>query len=1136
MPRNNELKKILLIGSGPIVIGQGCEFDYSGVQACKALREEGYQVVLVNSNPATIMTDPEFADRTYIEPITAEVIEAIMEREKPDAILPTLGGQTALNAAMELNRNGALARHGVKLIGANAQAIAKGEDRQLFKEAMLRIGLEVPRSGVARSLADVDRIVDEIGTFPLIIRPAFTLGGTGGGIAYNREELDVIAARGLDLSPVHEVLIEESLLGWKEFEMEVMRDRADNCVVVCSIENFDPMGVHTGDSITVAPAQTLTDKEYQMMRDAAFVVIREIGVETGGSNIQFAVNPENGRMAVIEMNPRVSRSSALASKATGFPIAKMAAKLAVGYTLDEIKNDITRETPACFEPTIDYCVVKVPRFTFEKFPQADATLTTRMKSVGEAMAIGRTFKEALQKALRSLEIKRFGLCGDGADRFLDLEALRLKLSTPNAERVFYLAQAFQDGISIDEVFELTKIDRWFLQNVQQIVAEAQQLGNTDLQSVRPAELHSTESATADRARTAADMPAGRTGRSPVLRAKKLGFSDQQLAFAMATTENGVRAQRKSAGILPTYRLVDTCAAEFEAYTPYYYSTYGDENERRESGKRKIMILGGGPNRIGQGIEFDYCCVHAAFALRELGFETIMVNSNPETVSTDYDTSDKLYFEPLTLEDVLNIYDQEKPEGVFVQFGGQTPLNLADGLKAAGVPILGTQPESIETAEDRQLFAAMLDKLGLRQTPSGAAVSEEQAVAIANRIGYPVLVRPSFVLGGRGMELVYNETDLRRYVSAALESERNTDLQSVRPAELHSPEPETAYRMSAGHTGNMPVFRNVPRPVLIDRFLEDAIEVDVDCISDGETTVIGAIMEHIEEAGIHSGDSACVIPTFSLPQKVLDEISAATKAMARELNVRGLMNVQFAVKGDDVYVLEVNPRASRTVPFVSKAIGVPLAKLAAKVMAGKFLRELGFAKEIVPKHFSVKEAVFPFLRYEGVDISLGPEMKSTGEVMGMDVDLGLAYAKSQMAAPPPLPIGGNVFVSVKDSDKQAVVPVVREFVKLGFGIIATAGTFEVLAAAKIPVAKVFKLREGRPNVLDRVKNGDINFIINTPSGKIPREDEVRIRNASLAQRIPIMTTVRAAQASANGIRSLQKRKVRVRSLQEYHAEK
>jgi carbamoyl-phosphate synthase large subunit len=1119
MPRNNELKKILLIGSGPIVIGQGCEFDYSGVQACKALREERYQVVLVNSNPATIMTDPEFADRTYIEPITAEVIEAIMEREKPDAILPTLGGQTALNAAMELNRNGALARHGVKLIGANAQAIAKGEDRQLFKEAMLRIGLEVPRSGVARSPAEVDRVVEEIGTFPLIIRPAFTLGGTGGGIAYNREELDVIVARGLDLSPVREVLIEESLLGWKEFEMEVMRDRMDNCVVVCSIENFDPMGVHTGDSITVAPAQTLTDKEYQLMRDAAFAVIREIGVETGGSNIQFAVHPENGRMVVIEMNPRVSRSSALASKATGFPIAKIAAKLAVGYTLDEIKNDITRETPACFEPTIDYCVVKVPRFTFEKFPQADATLTTRMKSVGEAMAIGRTFKEALQKALRSLEIKRFGLCDDGADRSVDPETLRLKLSTSNAERIFYLAQAFREGMSIDEVFELTKIDRWFLRNVAQIVDEARSMRNVDLQSVHPAGL----------------QPAGsRTGNSPIFRAKKFGFSDRQLAVAAATTENEIRSRRKSAGVTPTYRLVDTCAAEFEAYTPYYYSTYGDENERRESGKRKIMILGGGPNRIGQGIEFDYCCVHAAFALRELGFETIMVNSNPETVSTDYDTSDKLYFEPLTLEDVLNIYDQEKPEGVFVQFGGQTPLNLADGLKAAGVPILGTQPESIEIAEDRQLFAAMLDKLGLRQTPNGSATSTEEAVAIAKKVGYPVLVRPSFVLGGRGMELVYNEADLRRYVDAAISaSEWRTGFQPVsagRHPAGRSAENRQAGSLSA-ESSRMPNLR----PILIDRFLEDAIEVDVDCISDGETTVIGAIMEHIEEAGIHSGDSACVIPTFSLPQKVLDEISAATKAMAGELKVRGLMNVQFAVKGHNVYVLEVNPRASRTIPFVSKAIGIPLAKLAAKVMTGKSLCELGFTSEIVPKHFSVKEAVFPFLRYEGVDISLGPEMKSTGEVMGIDVDLGLAYAKSQMAAPPALPTGGNVFVSVKDSDKQAIVPLLREFVKLGFGIIATAGTYEVLAEAKIPVTKVFKLREGRPNVLDRVKNGDINFIINTPSGKIPREDEVRIRNASLAQRIPIMTTVRAALASANGIRSLQKRKVRVRSLQEYHGE-
>jgi carbamoyl-phosphate synthase large subunit len=1062
MPRNNELKKILLIGSGPIVIGQGCEFDYSGVQACKALREEGYEVVLVNSNPATIMTDPEFADRTYVEPITPEVIEAIMEREKPDAILPTLGGQTALNAAMELNRNGALARHGVKLIGANAQAIAKGEDRQLFKEAMLRIGLDVPRSGVARSIADLDRIVAEIGTFPLIIRPAFTLGGTGGGIAYNREELDEIAARGLDLSPVREVLIEESLVGWKEFEMEVMRDRMDNCVVVCSIENFDPMGVHTGDSITVAPVQTLTDKEYQMMRDAAFAVIREIGVETGGSNIQFAVHPETGRMVVIEMNPRVSRSSALASKATGFPIAKIAAKLAVGYTLDEIKNDITRETPACFEPTIDYCVVKVPRFTFEKFPQADATLTTRMKSVGEAMAIGRTFKEALQKALRSLEIKRFGLLGDGADRDVDIETLRLKLAIPNAERIFYIAQAFQKGASIDEVYELTKIDRWFLRNVAEVVAET-----------------------------------GCLKTKTFLGAKKFGFSDRQVAVARRVSENAIRSKRKAEAIVPTYRLVDTCAAEFEAYTPYYYSTYGDENERRESDKRKIMILGGGPNRIGQGIEFDYCCVHAAFALRELGFETIMVNSNPETVSTDYDTSDKLYFEPLTLEDVLNIYDQEQPEGVFVQFGGQTPLNLAGGLKAADVPILGTQTESIETAEDRKLFAAMLDKLGLRQTPNGSATSTEEAVTIAKKIGYPVLVRPSFVLGGRAMELVYTETDLRRYMTSAIE---------VTP----------------------------DRPVLIDRFLEEAIEVDVDCISDGETTVIGAIMEHIEEAGIHSGDSACVIPTFSLSQKVLDEISTATKAMARELNVRGLMNVQFAVKGDDVYVLEVNPRASRTVPFVSKAIGIPLAKLAAKVMTGRSLRELGFTKEIVPKHFSVKEAVFPFLRYEGLDISLGPEMKSTGEVMGIDVDLGLAYAKSQMAAPPPLPKRGRVFVSVKDADKEAIIPVAQEFLKLGFEIVSTSGTAEALTKAKIKVTKVFKIHEGRPNVLDRIKNGDINFIINTPSGKIPREHEVVIRNAALAAKIPIMTTVRAALASANGIRSLQKRKVQVRSLQEYHA--
>jgi carbamoylphosphate synthase large subunit/REP element-mobilizing transposase RayT len=1308
MPRNNELHKILLIGSGPIVIGQGCEFDYSGVQACKALREEGYEVVLVNSNPATIMTDPEFADRTYVEPITPEVIEAILEREKPDAILPTMGGQTALNAAMELNRNGALARHNVKLIGANAQAIAKGEDRQLFKEAMLRIGLDVPRSGIAHSIADAVRVAGTIDKFPLIVRPAFTLGGAGGGIAYNRDELEEICERGLALSPVTEVLIEESLVGWKEFEMEVMRDCADNCVVICSIENFDAMGVHTGDSITVAPAQTLTDKEYQMMRDASFDVIREIGVETGGSNIQFAVNPANGRMVVIEMNPRVSRSSALASKATGFPIAKIAAKLAVGYTLDEIRNDITRETPASFEPTIDYCVVKIPRFTFEKFPQADPTLTTQMKSVGEAMAIGRTFKEALQKALRSLEIKRFGLCGDGNDKRVDAETLRLKLAIPNAERVFHLAQAFQDGMSIDEVFELTKIDRWFLHNVRQIVEEAyrkpgfqpdsadrlpacasptpsplfepfdeqskiqqtqrhlphwEQSGATYFVTFRLIDsvaqdvlaqwrderqqwlkvhpqpwdwrtareymrmneesreewldrghgscllrktavaeivvsalkhfdrerylldafvvmpnhvhvlfkplignslssiLHSWKSFSANAINRKVDRQGslwmaenfdtivrdgghldtcrkyiaqnpvkaglgvgdfslemrsvlqvseeeeGQAGSLPaesgwkpdlrmLRRLKKLGFSDRQIAVAHGKSELEIRAERKAAGVIPTYRLVDTCAAEFEAFTPYYYSTYGTENEMRRTERPKIMILGGGPNRIGQGIEFDYCCVHAAFALREIGFETIMVNSNPETVSTDYDTSDKLYFEPLTLEDVLNIYEQELPEGVIVQFGGQTPLNLAEGLKAAGVPIIGTQPESIEMAEDRKLFAAMLDKLGLRQTPSGSAVSADEAITIADRIGYPVLVRPSFVLGGRAMELVYNGDDLRRYMQTAIDV---------------SPD----------------------RPVLVDRFLEDAIEVDVDCIADGEMSVIGAIMEHIEEAGIHSGDSACVIPTFSLSDKVLEQIRTATKSMARELQVRGLMNVQFAVKGDDVYVLEVNPRASRTVPFVSKAIGVPLAKLAAKVMTGKTLTELGFTQEIIPKHFSVKEAVFPFLRYQGNDIALGPEMKSTGEVMGIDADLGLAYAKSQMAAPPPLPKSGNVFISVKDSEKPGVIPLAREFVDLGFQIIATSGTWAALHAAGVPVTKVHKIREGRPNVLDLVTNRDIDFIINSPSGKIPREDEVKIRNASLAQKIPIMTTLRAAQASANGIRSLQRSKLHVKTLQEYH---
>jgi len=1073
MPKDTSIRKILLIGSGPIVIGQGCEFDYSGVQACKALAEEGYEVILINSNPATIMTDPEFADRTYIEPITPEIIEKILEKEKPDALLPTLGGQTALNAAMELVRRGSLERYGVRLIGANAAAIAKGEDRQLFKEAMIQIGLDVPRSGTAHQMDEARKVAADIGSLPLVIRPAFTLGGSGGGIAYNREEFEEIVARGLDMSPVSEVLIEESLLGWKEFEMEVMRDCADNCVVICSIENFDPMGVHTGDSITVAPIQTLTDKEYQIMRDASFAVIREIGVETGGSNIQFAVNPANGRMTVIEMNPRVSRSSALASKATGFPIAKIAAKLAVGYTLDELRNDITRETPACFEPTIDYVVTKIPRFTFEKFPTADPTLTTQMKSVGEAMAIGRTFKESLQKAIRSLETGRFGLGADGKDReprladgAWDIETIRNRLVVPNAERLFHIRYALLAGLTAEHIRDLSGIDLWFLDNIRQIV---------------------------DEERAYREHP----GEILLERAKRFGFSDRQLAHLTGATEAGIRAQRRAAGIVPTYRLVDTCAAEFEAYTPYYYSTYGDEDETRRSDKRKIMILGGGPNRIGQGIEFDYCCVHAAFALKELGFETIMVNSNPETVSTDYDTSDKLYFEPLTLEDVLHIYEREECWGVIVQFGGQTPLNLAGPLQECGVNIIGTSPRSIEMAEDRKHFAAMLTELGLLQTPNGTATSEAEAVAIANEIGYPVLVRPSFVLGGRAMEIVYHEADLRRYIRTAVEA---------------SPE----------------------RPVLVDRFLEDATEVDVDCIADGETSVIGAIMEHIEQAGIHSGDSACVIPPFSLSEGVRQTIAEATKSMAKRLAVRGLMNVQFAVKDERVYVLEVNPRASRTVPFVSKAIGVPLAKLAAKIMAGKTLVELGFTREIVPPHYSVKEAVFPFSKFPGIDITLGPEMRSTGEVMGIDADLGMAYAKAQMSAQPPLPVSGTVFLSVKDSDKPQITDVARGFRKLGFSIYATGGTATHLEAAGISVTRLHKLQEGRPNVLDRIKNGEIHFIVNTPSGKTPREDEVKIRSAAVANRIPIMTTLSGARASVLGITSLQKQGVGVRALQEYHA--
>ena len=1062
MPKDTSIKKILVVGAGPIVIGQGCEFDYSGTQACKALREEGYEVVLVNSNPATIMTDPQFAERTYIEPITPEVIEKIIIKEKPDALLPTLGGQTALNVSMDLFHAGTLDKLGVKMIGANADAIDKGENRQRFKDAMIKIGLDLPISGVAHSMEEAKIIADEIGSMPLVIRPAFTLGGTGGGIAYNKEEFEIIVHRGLDLSPTTEVLVEECLLGWKEYEMEVMRDHADNCVVICSIENLDPMGVHTGDSITVAPAQTLSDREYQIMRDASFAVIREIGVETGGSNIQFSVDPNTGRCIVIEMNPRVSRSSALASKATGFPIAKIAAKLAVGYTLDELPNDITRETPASFEPTIDYVVTKVPRFTFEKFPTADPVLTTSMKAVGEAMSIGRTFKESLQKSLRSLETGRFGFGFDGKDPEASREQVERKLHVPNAERIFWLKVAFEQGWTIEEIFDATQIDPWFLENMRIIVEEGKDLSNLDLRT-----------------------------------AKKLGFSDVQIAHARGITQDEVRAVRKEKGIIPTYRLVDTCAAEFEAATPYYYSTYGDENEARETDKKKIVILGGGPNRIGQGIEFDYCCVHASFALHELGYESVMVNSNPETVSTDYDTSDKLYFEPLTLEDVLNICDQEKPDGVIVQFGGQTPLNLAADLERHGVPIIGTSPKSIELAEDRKFFSALLDKIGLKQAEAGTAVSEDEAVAIAERISYPVLVRPSFVLGGRGMMIVYNDDELRHYIRNAAD---------VAP----------------------------DRPILVDRFLENATEIDVDCISDGETSIVGAIMEHIEQAGIHSGDSACVIPAFSLSDKIKTEILVGAKSLAKELEVRGLMNIQFAIKDDELYVIEVNPRAIRTVPFVSKSIGVPLAKLAAKIMVGEKLVDLGFTEEILPPCFCVKEAVFPWGRFPGIDIVLGPEMKSTGEVMGADSNLGMAYAKSQMSAFNPLPKEGNVFFSVNDRDKNRAIPVARELAELGFKIHATGGTYKCFKDESIEVERLYKLAEHkRPNVIDMMKNGDIHFIINTPSGHEAREDEVKIRSGAVQHKISHCTNLAAAEASVKAIRSLLENELTVTPLQEHH---
>ncbi len=1083
MPKRTDIHSILVIGSGPIIIGQACEFDYSGVQACKALREEGYKVILINSNPATIMTDPEFAHRTYIEPITPEVVEMIIAKEKPDALLPTLGGQTALNTAMSLFNSGVLEKYGVQMIGANAEAIVKGEDRRIFKECMFKIGLDCAKSDVAHTIEEARAIVLQLGSYPIIIRPAFTLGGSGGGIAYNKEEFEQIAQSGLDLSPVTEILVEECLLGWKEYEMEVVRDHNDNCIIICSIENFDPMGVHTGDSITVAPIQTLSDKEYQRMRDASFAVIREVGVETGGSNIQFAVDPQTGRMVVIEMNPRVSRSSALASKATGFPIAKIAAKLAVGYTLDELKNDITKTTPASFEPTIDYVVTKIPRFTFEKFPGADTTLTTQMKSVGEAMAIGRTFKESFQKAVRSMDLKdKEGTLAFGTPTNKEPdELIRSKLRTPNNQRLWWITHAFQCGYSVDAIFDLTKIDPWFLENIKQLSDLALELEKVDLLDEKNLQL--------------------------LEKAKSYGFSDLQLAALQTQnpklkTPNAFRSYRTKHGLVPSFRLVDTCSAEFEAYTPYFYSTYDrGDNEIKETPRKKIMILGGGPNRIGQGIEFDYCCVHASLSLREAGFETIMVNSNPETVSTDYDISDKLYFEPLTVEDVLHIYNAENKDdqilGVIVQFGGQTPLNLAAGLAEAGVRIIGTSVEAIARAEDRKLFQEMLHKLKLRQPRNSTATDEEAALLGANITGYPVLMRPSFVLGGRNMKIVYNDQELLHYMRTCVEV---------------SPD----------------------RPILIDQFLDDATEVDVDCICDGEQAVIGAVMEHIERAGVHSGDSACAIPPYSLKQSVIDEIKESTIAMAKELGVKGLMNVQFAVKDNLVYVLEVNPRASRTVPFVSKAIGKPLAKLASLVMSGKTLKELNFTKEIIPTFFNVKEAVFPFNKFRGVDILLSPEMKSTGEVMGIDPDFGIAYAKTQMAAGSPLPTSGQVFVSVQDSDKPQAVQTAKELIELGFTICSTSGTCKALKDAGVRVNELHKLSEGRPNVLDLLKNSELTLVINTPAGPVARADEITIRTTALYTKVPVMTTMAAAQATVKGIRSIKKSGFGVKALQDYHS--
>ncbi len=1076
MPKRSDIHKILIIGSGPIIIGQACEFDYSGTQACKALMEEGYEIVLVNSNPATIMTDPGTAHRTYIEPITPDIVAKIIRRERPDAILPTLGGQTGLNTAVQVAESGLLDELGVEMLGASLSVIKKAEDRELFRDAMTSIGLRLPWSFIARDMQQAREAAEKIG-YPVIIRASFTLGGIGSGVAYNREEMENLARIGLDASMITEIIMEQSLLGWKEYELEVMRDFKDNVVIICSIENFDPMGVHTGDSITVAPAQTLSDREYQMMRNASIDIIREIGVETGGSNIQFAIHPDTGEMVVIEMNPRVSRSSALASKATGFPIAKIAAKLAVGYTLDEIANDITRETLASFEPTIDYCVVKIPRWTFEKFPDAEDLLTTSMKSVGETMAIGRTFKEALQKAVRSLEIGRFGLGMDTSDCVLssmDDQELERGLIHPNSHRLFYLYEALNRDMSIDKIYELSRIDPWFLFHIDQILSFEKKLKQMAEKGEGP----------------------DRWDPEFLKEVKEYGFSDIQLADIFQTGEEAIRQTRKSKGVEPVYKLVDTCAAEFEAFTPYYYSTYEQENEIRSSDKKKVIILGGGPNRIGQGIEFDYCCVHASMALREMGIESIMINSNPETVSTDYDTSDRLYFEPLTREDVLHIVEQERPEGVIVQFGGQTPLNLSVALSEAGVTILGTSPDSIDRAEDRERFQSLLKKLQILQPENGIAVNQAEAVRAADRIGYPVVVRPSFVLGGRAMEIVYDRKDLEHYM-------------------------QTAVQVSPG------------KPVLIDRFLDNAIEIDVDAISDGHDTVIGGIMEHIEEAGIHSGDSACVLPPVSLSQEIIQEILDNTRALARELSVVGLMNIQYAVKDGAIYVIEVNPRASRTVPFVSKATGVPLAKMATKVIMGKTLKELGFTSEIVPEYVSVKEAVFPFSRFPGVDTILGPEMKSTGEVMGIDRDFGLAFGKSQLAAGQRVPLSGTVFVSVRDSDKKEVLTVAKGLSQLGFRILATKGTSRYLLENGVDNTVVNKVREGRPHIVDMIKNGEVDLVINTTHEKKAISESYSIRRAALTLNVPYTTTLAGAKATVSAIRSMNREELQVRTIQEYH---